>query len=72
MAKSLTYTLTIESHPEDGGYLAYFPALPGCHTWGESYEQAVRNAEEVLVGYLEALQMISNVRCSGRSFKTRA
>jgi antitoxin HicB len=56
MAKSLTYTLTIEFHPEDGGYLAYFPALPGCHTWGESYEQAVKNAEEALVGYLEALQ----------------
>ena len=56
MARPLTYSLTIESHPEEGGYLAYFPALAGCHTWGESYEQAVRNAEEVLVGYLEALQ----------------
>ena len=56
LARPLTYSLTIESHPEEEGYLAYFPALPGCHTWGESYEQAVRNAEEVLVGYLEALQ----------------
>jgi len=56
MAKPLTYSLAVEPHPEEGGYLAYFPALTGCHTWGESYEQAVRNAEEALVGYLEALQ----------------
>ena len=49
-----TYTLAIEKYPD--GYLAHFPALPGCHTWGGSYEEAVRNAEEALVGYLEALQ----------------
>ena len=23
-----------------------FPALPGCHSWGSTYEEAVRNAEE--------------------------
>jgi hypothetical protein len=36
--KALTYTLEIERH--DDGYLAYFPALPGCHTWGKTYETA--------------------------------
>jgi predicted RNase H-like HicB family nuclease len=56
MDDTLTYSLTIESHPEEGGYLAYFPALPGCHTWGNTYEEAVNNAEEVLIGFLEALQ----------------
>ena len=35
--------------------LAYFPALPGCHTWGNTYEAAVRHAEEALTGYLETL-----------------
>jgi antitoxin HicB len=50
-----TYSLTIEHHELDGGYLAFFPALPGCHTWGATYEEAVRNAEEALIGYLEAL-----------------
>ena len=54
--KALTFSLTIEPHPEEGGYLSYFPALPGCHSWGDSFEQAVKNAEEVLVGYLEALE----------------
>ncbi len=50
---SRTYTLSIERH--DDGYLAYFPALPGCHTWGETYEAAVRHAEEALELYLETL-----------------
>ena len=48
-----TYTLSIEKHPD--GYLAYFPALPGCHTWGPTYEDAVKYAEEALAGYLDAL-----------------
>ena len=50
---SRTYTLSIERH--DDGYLAYFPALPGCHTWGKTYEAAVKNAEEALTLYLETL-----------------
>jgi antitoxin HicB len=48
-----TYTLTIEKHP--GGYLAYFPALTGCQTWGRTYEEAVTHAEEALAAYLETL-----------------
>ena len=52
--RALTYTLEIERH--DDGYLAYFPALPGCHTWGKTYEAAVKHAEEALLGLLEALR----------------
>ena len=51
--QALTYTLEIERH--DDGYLAYFPTLPGCHTWGTTYEAAVKHAEEALSGYLETL-----------------
>jgi predicted RNase H-like HicB family nuclease len=48
-----TYSLTIERH--EGGYLAYFPALAGCNTWGVTYEEAISNAREALTGYLETL-----------------
>ncbi len=48
-----TYTLTIERHPD--GYLAYFPALSGCQTWGRTYEEAVAHAEEALAVYHETL-----------------
>jgi predicted RNase H-like HicB family nuclease len=54
MQSERTYSLSIERHED--GYLAYFPALPGCHTWGVTFEDAVRNAEEALRGYLEALR----------------
>ena len=50
---SRTYTLSIERH--DDGYLAYFPALSGCHTWGKTYEAAVLYAEVALELYLETL-----------------
>jgi predicted RNase H-like HicB family nuclease len=55
MATSRSYALVIEHHPEDGGYLATFPALPGCHTWGTTYEEAVKNAEEALSVFVESL-----------------
>ncbi len=55
MAEFQTYPLTIEAHPEDSGYLAYFPTLPGCQTWGDTYEAAVRNTEEALAVYIETL-----------------
>ena len=48
-----TYSLSIEPH--EGGYLASFPALPGCNTWGSTYEYAVKHAEEALAVYLETL-----------------
>lgn len=51
--RDLTYSLKLEEHPD--GYLAYFPALPGCHTWGPTYEEAIRHAEEALTLYLETL-----------------
>lgn len=53
MQKARVYSLVIEAH--DGGCLAYFPALPGCHTWGKTYEEAVKNSEEALTVYLETL-----------------
>ena len=50
-----TYSLMVELDREGGGYLAFFPALPGCHTWANTYKEVVQLAEEALVGYLEAL-----------------
>ena len=51
---SLTYTLRIEP-AEEGGYSVFVPALPGCFTQGDSYEEAVAMAQEAVEGYLEAL-----------------
>lgn len=48
-----TYSLTVE--PKENGYLAYFPARPGCPAWGRTFEEAVKNAEEALAVYIETL-----------------
>ncbi len=53
MQKELTFSLTVEHH--DDGYLAFFPALSGCNTWGATYEEAINNAREALALYLETL-----------------
>jgi predicted RNase H-like HicB family nuclease len=57
MLKTRAFTPTTEPHAEEDGYLVFFPALRGCHSWGTTYEEAVKNAEEVLTGYLEGLQI---------------
>ena len=50
-----TYSLVVDFNRDEEIYLAYFPALPGCHTSAETCEQAVERAEDALFGYLEAL-----------------
>ena len=51
----ITYTLHVEP-AEEGGYIAYFPALPGCHTQAESLDGVIAMSKEALAGYLECLQ----------------
>lgn len=41
---------------EEGGYIVRVPALPGCNTQGETFEEAQRNAQEAIEGHLAALQ----------------
>ena len=53
MTKQRTFSLAVERHED--GYLAHFPSLPGCQTWGTTYEGAVRNAEDALALHLETL-----------------
>jgi len=40
---------------EAGGYIAFVPALPGCHTQGESLEELVKNVKEAIELYMETL-----------------
>lgn len=39
----------------DGGYVARVPVLPGCHTQGETLEEAEGNIKEAISVYLESL-----------------
>lgn len=38
---------------EEGGYWAEVPALPGCVTQGETWEEVMENIQEAIEGWLE-------------------
>lgn len=40
---------------EEGGYTVEVPALPGCVTEGDTFEEAEANAREAIALYLESL-----------------
>ena len=52
--RALSYSVFYE-HAAEGGYVASVPALPGCHTQGETLEEAERNVKEAVALYLESL-----------------
>jgi antitoxin HicB len=41
---------------EEGHWLASVPAFPGCHTWGNTREEALQNAREAVDGCIESLR----------------
>lgn len=43
---ALPYRLEIVPDPDEGGYVASYPELPGCITCAETMEDAVRNAAD--------------------------
>ena len=45
--KRLRYTVIIEKD-EEGVFVASCPALPGCHTQGDTYEEALNNLKDAI------------------------
>lgn len=40
---------------EEGGFVVSCPALPGCHSQGETEEEALANIKEAIQGCLDVL-----------------
>ena len=51
----ISYPSIFEYDHTDGVYNVSFPDLPGCVTYGETLDEAKRNAEEALSAYLESV-----------------
>jgi len=49
------YTVILRSEPE-GGYTVLVPSLPGCVTYGETIDEALRMAEEAMLGCILGLE----------------
>ena len=54
VAVDVTVVLTaiVRPEPDAGGYSASIPALPGCHTQGETLEEVRANLREAAEGWL--------------------
>ena len=51
----MAYTVIFEQEA-DGGYSVSVPALPGCHSQGDTKEEALANIREAVALYLESLR----------------
>jgi predicted RNase H-like HicB family nuclease len=69
--RTLSWSVFYEQAAE-GGYVALVPALPGCHTQGETLEETERNVKEAIALYLESLEAHSEtIPEEGPSFQGR-
>ena len=50
----MVYKVLLRKEPE-GGFTIFVPSLEGCITYGETLEEAQKNAKEAIELYLESL-----------------
>lgn len=55
------YSMNIQYDPIDKIYVVTVPELPGCHTHGKTYEEAVRQGQDAIASWLD------DARASGES-----
>ncbi len=63
MKRKFTYTVILqpEFDPDFAGYYnATVPALPGCFSYGESREAALRNIREAIELYIEDMEAVGD------------
>jgi predicted RNase H-like HicB family nuclease len=52
---AMRYTVVLEQE-DDGGFSASVPALPGCHSQGDTRGEAMANIREAIELYVETLR----------------
>lgn len=50
-----SFAIVIEKEPEDEGYMAHSPTLPGCFSNGKTIEEARRNVREAIQQHVPTL-----------------
>ena len=51
---AMSYCMEIVEDKEEGGFVVFYPDLPGCITCGETIESAVENEQDAKKAWLEA------------------
>lgn len=50
---------------EEGGFDVIVPALDGCFTEGNTIEEAMENAKEAILCYIEGLEKVNSYKSQG-------
>ena len=58
----MEFKVVIQKDREDGGYIASCPALPGCHSQGETLAEVRKNIKDAILGCIEALNSRAHAR----------
>jgi len=51
----MKFKIVLKEDLEDGGFNVSCPALPGCHSQGETVEEAIENIHDAIQGCMDAL-----------------
>ena len=51
----MDYKLNVTINKDKNGYYIYCPELPGCHTQGDTLDEALENIKEAASLYLETM-----------------
>jgi len=51
----MIFNVILRPDPEDDGFNVSCPALPGCHSQGDTEEEAIENIKDAIIGCLEVL-----------------
>ena len=49
------YQFTVVIEPDEQGYHAFVPSLPGCHSFGDSVEEAKANILKAIEVHVESM-----------------
>jgi predicted RNase H-like HicB family nuclease len=52
----MSYKFTVIFEPDEGGFHAFVPALPGCHSFGATLEEAHANIVEAAQLHIECMR----------------
>jgi len=66
----MSYKVSIIIEKDASGYYAFCPELEGCHSQGDSYEEALKNIKEALELYLETLTAEEKKACLSKEILT--
>ena len=51
----MKFKVVMNEDSEDGGYNVSCPALPGCHSQGDTMEEALENIKDAIQGCMEVI-----------------